>query len=142
MSNQISFDVVCFADGTIDHDGSRAAADKALQNYALAREGLDEAIGEAVNAVFDAHRGVRINMPALQSLALQQMEVSPENFKVMSEGVARYVRERADLHETKDKAGNVTQEAEPLRTREFYIGRGKGGGVCRWKDIPVEPAKK
>lgn len=137
MSTNLSFALVLATDGTIDTDASLSSAKKTLLTYVAERETESEQIGEAVHAVFDQYKGASINMPALQSMALTHLNVQPESFKVLGERVAQYVRDNADLPEVKDKAGNVTQAAEPARTRAFKISKGKNGGVRRWADHPV-----
>lgn len=105
-------------DGSIDVAASANAYAKALTEWAAENEIPAEQITEAVNAVLDLHPG-RIPMPALLSLAVQQMGATPETFKVLSDRVHAYVTGQT-------KAGLL------------FVIKGKGGGVSR--EAPV--AKK
>jgi len=113
--------------GEMDIDGTCEQFRSDLLNYQVERETEAATIGAAVNDVFDTHSGARINMPALQSLALQRLNVQPENFKALQTRVAEYVRENAS--------------PERSDGRLFKIGKGKGGGVSRWSDQPLSASE-
>ena len=108
-------------DGSIDLDGTERKFSGDLIRFQTERELEAEAVGFAVNAVFDQYPGVKLNMPAMTSMALQRLNVQPENFKSLTEKVQEYIR---------DRAGERDSGAP------FHIGKGKGGGVFRWADQP------
>lgn len=115
-------------DGELDIEGTVDRFRSDLLNYQVERETEAATIGAAVNGVFDEHPGARINMPALQSLALQKLNVQPENFKALQTRVAEYVRENAS--------------GERSDGRLFKIGKGVRGGVLRWAEEPLSDAEK
>jgi hypothetical protein len=121
----------------IDQDASLNAFRSALATFVVEREIQEDTIANAVHSLFDKYLGVNINMPALCSSVLQALNVQPENFKVMETRVQEYVRQNSDLSEKKDKEGNVVQIGEPVGTRAFHIAKGKGGGVTRTCDRPI-----
>jgi hypothetical protein len=105
--------------GSIDRDATCAKFARDLLAFQAKMETETEAVGAAVNAVFDQFPGARLNMPALVNYALQRLNVQPENFRILSEKVQNYVRDHAGASES----GAL-----------FHIGKGKGGGVFRWSD--------
>jgi len=111
-------------DGAIDQDASRKAFNEALVKYVAERETEQSTIATAVNAQFDKHPGVSINMPALASMTCAALNAQPANFSTLEERCLSYVRENAS---DKREDGKL-----------FRIGKGKGGGVRRWAEIPVE----
>ena len=111
------------ADGSIDLDATVTKFSGDLLRFQTERELEAEAVGVAVNAVFDQFPGAKLNMPAVTSMALQKLNVQPENFKTLTEKVQGYIR---------DRAGD--RESGAL----YHIGKGKGGGVVRWADVPVK----
>jgi hypothetical protein len=137
MNIILSSYIVRASSGSIDHDATCSKFADDLVKYEAERETELETIALAVNTVFDTHKGASINMPALTSLALRELNAQPSNFAALTERVQEYVRDNADRTEKKDKEGKVVQVAEAPRTRAFCIGKGKGGGVKRWCDQPV-----
>lgn len=121
-------------DGRTDKDASTAAFVSAMETHIASRELELETIADAVNAVFDRYLGTSINMPALCSFALQELNAQPENHKVLSERTAQYVRDNAQGD--KDKETGL----EPRPDSLFVIGKGKGGGVHRRADRPAKPS--
>lgn len=121
-------------DGRTDKDASTAAFVSAMESHIASRELELETIADAVNAVFDKYKGTSINMPALCNFALQELNAQPENYKVLQERTADYVRENAQGD--KDKETGL----EPRPNSLFVIGKGKGGGVHRRADRPAKPA--
>lgn len=111
-------------DGAIDQEASRQEFNKALAQYVTARETEQSTIADAVSSVFDRHPGTPINMPALASMVLASLNVQPENYSALEGLTLGYVRE------------NASEKREDGKL--FRIGKGKGGGVRRWSDIPVE----
>lgn len=112
---------VVLSNGSVDVAASTAKFQAQLASYITERETETSQIGEAVNAVFDAHKGKTLTMPTLQALATQQLNAQPENFKALSERVAAYVRE--------NNGGSLR------------ITKGKGGGVSRVADLPAPAAQ-
>jgi hypothetical protein len=101
-------------DGSVDIAASANAYAKALTEWAAENEIPADQIESAVNAVLDAHPGQRIPMPALLSLAAQELGATPETFKVLSDRVHAYVTGQKDanlLFVTKGKGGGVSREA-------------------------------
>ena len=84
-------------DGSIDLDGTERKFSGDLIRFQTERELEDEAVGAAVNAVFDQYPGAKLNMPAITSMALQKLNVQPENFKTLTEKVQGYIRERSGV---------------------------------------------
>ena len=92
-----------------------------LSRYCAAAETEHVVLAEKVNETFDKFKGAKLNMPALVSLTLQALSVTPENYKIMTEKVQDFVRANAG---ERGKA-------------PFNIAKGKGGGVSRWADMPL-----
>lgn len=130
MSN-LTITLVRHTDGSIDEAGSTRAFSAALAKHVAERETEVATIAAAVNGVFDRYLGASINMPALASMALQSLNVQPENFKALELRCLEYVRENAQGDKAED--GTV---ANPSST--FVIGKGKGGGVTRRCDRPAK----
>jgi len=103
-------------DGSVDVAASANAYAKALTEWAAENEIPAEEIADAVNAVLDLHAGKRIPMPALLSLAAQEMGATPETFAVLSDRIHAYVTGQA--------------KAELL-----FVTKGKGGGVGRERPV-------
>jgi predicted secreted protein len=114
--------VVRTPDGKTDELASLNKFRDALGKFTAERETEETTIAAAVTEVFDENKGVNINMPALQSLVLHKLNVSPATFKVMGDRVAEYVRAHSSA---KREEGGL-----------YKIGKGKGGGVSRWSDVP------
>jgi len=111
---------VRFTDGTIDIDATMEGLESQLQDLSETEATAGVRIGEAVNAVFDLHRGKVLTMPSLVNAALGHLSVTPETFAAESAAVAEYVRQR--------------------NGGEFKIAKGKGGGVSRVCDAPPPKA--
>jgi len=112
----VNFDVVRFADGSVDLDSTMEQIRLSVAGIIEQMESESEGIGKAVNGIFDKYRGQTIAMPALQALVLQQMNASPETFKSLSEKVGEYLR---------NNSGEFAL---------FTIARGRSGGVSRNAD--------
>jgi hypothetical protein len=104
------------ADGTVDIEKTLDGVLAQLIALSEAEATLAEAISEAVHGVFDAHLGKVLPMPAVTSLAVQAMGVSPEHFATTTEAVATWIR----------------------NCGQFRVAKGKGGGVARLRDLPAE----
>jgi hypothetical protein len=104
-------------DGSVDVVASAEAYALALTTWCATNEIPAEEIATAVNAVLDRNPG-RIAMPALQSLATQELGATPSTFKVLADRVHSYVTGQA-------KAGLL------------FVIKGKNGGVSR-----TAPVKK
>jgi hypothetical protein len=105
-------------DGSVDLAATANAHAVALNEWCAQNEIPAERIAGAVNTVLDRYTGKRIPMPALLSMASQEMGSTPETFKVLSDRVHAYVTGQ--------------QEAKLL-----FVTKGVGGGVSR-----EAPAKK
>lgn len=105
-------------DGSVDVAASANAYAKELTEWCAKNEIPAEQIAGAVNTVLDRHAGKNIPMPALLSMASQELGSTPDTFKVLSDRVHAYVTGQAS--------------AELL-----FVTKGKGGGVSRER-----PAKK
>lgn len=121
-------------DGRTDEEASTALFTSLMKSHIASRELELETIADAVGAVFEKYKGTSINMPALCNFALQELNAQPENYKVLQERTAQYVRDNAQGD--KDK---VTGK-EPRPDSLFVIGKGVGGGVHRRADRPAKPA--
>ena len=126
--------------GNIDQDLSRSAFDMLLAQHIAARETEYETIGAAVDSVFDQYVGASINMSALVSFALTKLNAQPENYAVLSERVAQYVRDNSQGKLLSEKGAEVKVWERPDST--FVIGKGKGGGVYRRIDHVEKPSAK
>ena len=134
--SQITISLVTEA-GKVNQDKSEAAFRGALLKYIAERETEGTLIEEAVSALFDQYKGAAINMPAVASMTAQRLGAQPENFKVLSDRVAEYVR--ANSQETgSEKEGNLVQHPESM----FIIAKGKGGGVSRRADRVTKTDEK
>jgi len=122
MNKTLSFDLV-FSNGTIDRKASLAAAEAALDTHIAEYATEQETIRDAVNAVFDLYKGAFITMPTIGGMALRQLNAQPGNYKSLEKRVLDYIRANSG-----PRNSNAT----------FGITKGKGGGVCRWSDVPVE----
>lgn len=105
-------------DGSVDVAASANAYAKALTEWCAENEIPAEEIADAVNTVLDTHAGKRIPMPALLSLAAQEMGATAETFAVLSERIHAYVKGQTEA-------------------KLLFVVKGKGGGVSR-----EAPAKK
>lgn len=111
------------SEGQIDLEGTCEAFASDLIKFQAERETETSVVAEAVNAVFSAHPGARMNMPYVTSEALRLLNVQPETHKLLTERVQVFIR---------DNSG-----AERSSGKLFHIGKGKGGGVSRWSDVPL-----
>lgn len=76
---------------------------------------------DAAHGAFDKSPGVAIPMPALLSQITTAMNATPENYNSLTERARKYIQNSS----VGDKS-------------VFTIAKGKGGGVRRRSDIPVE----
>jgi hypothetical protein len=104
------------SDGSVDVAASANAYAKALTEWCASNEIPAEQIAEAVNAVLDRHTDKNVPVPALVSLAAQEMGATPETFKVLSDRIHAYVTGQS--------------KAELL-----FVIKGKGGGVSRERPV-------
>lgn len=149
-----SSDLVRLSDGSVDLDASLAKFEGTLSNHIASVELETVEIANAVSAAFDKFPGARLGMTYVINQALQILNVQPENHKTLEGRVHVYIQENADqdaVYATDPKTGKVigkgdervmVTEPEADRTRMFGIGKGKGGGVVRWSDVPEKPAAK
>ncbi len=99
-------------DGAVDIAASANAYAKALTEWVAQNEIPADQIQGAVDTVLGRHAGKNIPMPALLSLACQELGADAESFKVLSDRVHAYVTGQT-------KAGLL------------FVTKGKGGGVSR-----------
>jgi hypothetical protein len=125
MQITLSTYAVRSTDGSIDTQATLDKFASDLDQFARVQAADQERVAEAVHAVFDSHKGTRINMPYLVSQALPLLQVTPATHKALSERVLAYVRENAD-----GKGANL-----------FSIEKGKGGGCARIADLPPAESK-
>jgi len=111
--------------GQIDSEATLRKFEADLATYIVEQSADLEAVSDAVSAVFDSHKGTRINMPFLVSQALPLLNVTPATHKSLTERVQGYVRANAD-----GKGADL-----------FSIEKGKGGGVARKADMPAPAAE-
>ena len=107
--------------GCVDVEGTIATFRNDLYTWLQEVEYETALIAGAVKEVFDNHKGVRINMPALVSMTLNILGATPSNYADLSEKVGAYVRTAKEV---------------------FLVSKGKGGGVCRIADMSAEDLKK
>jgi hypothetical protein len=112
--------VVRSEDGSVNLDATVGKFADDLQEYLNGVEADSKLCSAAVNAVFDQHIGVSINMPALQSLGLAWINanvgtLSPSEYVPLGEKIADHVRNHKDL---------------------YLVAKGVKGGVRRICDIP------
>lgn len=124
-------------DGSVDETLSHAAFATALTKHIAERETETSTIATAVGEVFDQYLGTSINMPALCNFACAKLNAQPENYKVLSERVAAYVRDNAQGKDTSEKDAKESIWERP--DSMFVIGKGKGGGVYRRIDHVEKP---
>lgn len=106
-------------DGAVDVDASAKAYAAALTEWCAKNEIPSDRIETAVNTVLDQYAGKRIPMPALLSAAVQELDGSPETFKVLSARVHSYVKGQANaglLFIVKGKGGGVSREAPATKS--------------------------
>lgn len=147
-------DLSRLSDGSVDTEATLAKFEGALSKHIAEVELETVEIANAVSAVFDKFPGARLGMTYVINQALQGLNVQPENNKSLTDRVHAYIQENADqdpVYATDPKTGKVIGKgeervmvtpAEEDRTRMFSIGKGKGGGVVRWSDVPEKPAAK
>lgn len=85
-----------------------------------------ETVLNAVNAVFDANKGVRFNMAALTSYVLGQLGVLSDPTRM------------AEIPLVTERVQTVIK----LNQGVFTSKKGKNGGTFRIADVPVENASK
>ena len=107
--------------GCVDIEGTVATFRGELYSWLQEVEYQTALIADAVSKVFDSHKGVCINMPALVSMTLNILGATPTNYADLSEKVGAYVRTSKAL---------------------FAVSKGKGGGVRRIADMSAEDQKK
>jgi hypothetical protein len=106
-------------DGSVDLAASANAYTRALAQWCAENEIPAEQITEAVNSVLDRHAGKNIPMPALLSLASQELGADALSFKVISDRVHAYVTGQTEaglLFVTKGKGGGVSRERPIKKT--------------------------
>ncbi len=131
MSNTVTITLVETAAG-VDRASSSKAFESAVDKFIAERETQESTIAGAVGAYFDSHKNEPIKMPALVHGALQHLNVQPSNYGSLEKLVKAYVRSNSQSVKLPD--GKVEERPQSL----FVIAKGKGGGVTRRSDLPVE----
>jgi len=113
--------VVVRKGGLVDTRASLAAFKTEL-DYLTQQEKSEAVIFEdAAHAVFDSQPGTSIPMPALIAHIVNAMAATPDNWSELAGRARNY------LHTNAEGDRSV-----------FIITKGKGGGVRRRSDIPIE----
>jgi hypothetical protein len=108
------------SDGNPNRDEAIARFTSQLDSYiANSRDTMDR-ISNAVHSVFDANRGVRLQMEALLHLSLAQMQATPAELTSLKEQAHTFIKASTDV---------------------FKVAKGKGGGVVRLSDVPDTSVK-
>jgi hypothetical protein len=104
------------SDGSVNVSQSTAAYTKALTDWVASNQTPVADLERAVDSVFDAHSS-RIPMPALISLAVQNLSSDPTQFQALSGRVRTYVKsqcgEGGRLQVVKGTHGGVERLARP-----------------------------
>ena len=98
------------ADGSVDVAASANEYARVLTAWKAENEIPAEEIATAVNTVLARHAGKNVPMPALLSLASQELGAELDNFSVITDRIHNYVTGQT-------KAGLL------------FVTKGKGGGV-------------
>lgn len=128
MSSKMQVKLVHKADGSVDIPASVAKFEMDLEVFIAQNAADEEMVAACVNAVFDQYKGASIQVPAVCTFALREMNANPANFKVLQERISDYL----DTHNQGDTKDGVQEFPNSL----FVIGRGRGGGVKRRCDQP------
>jgi hypothetical protein len=111
---------IVYVNGLVDLEATLKSCADAIVAHNDCRRGDQEAVATAVHAVFDANKGAFINFKALQSFAVERLEVkSLEAWNVLTARVVEYVNENPEIFEVR-----------------------KGRGVCRIADLSEKDQKK
>ncbi len=124
--------------GNISLERSLEAAEAALVKYIAETETQESVLADAVNAVFDQFPGKPMAMPTLVSLAVAHLNGQPENFKVLSEKVAQYVRDHSQGKNLAEKGKTPVWENPGSL---FIVAKGYGGGVSRRETTVARPTE-
>lgn len=119
MQINIANFIVRNSDGSLDLQGT---LDALAPEVIAAVEKTDNQfadIANAVHAVFDQFKGIRLSTDSLVSFAMRNMEVSIETVSDTAGRIKDYVK------------ANTGERGVSL----FSTKRGKGGGIQRWSDV-------
>jgi hypothetical protein len=111
--NELTIELVN-KNGKIDHDASLAVFETEYASYIAQHETEVATLSAAVDSILDAHPGKSIAMPVLASMALNSINVQPENFSALEELTLQYMRDNSKGEDSL-----------------FVITKGKGGGLKR-----------
>ena len=112
-NNNISSFIVRFTDGSINHEETLSQFVGELHAYEAEVEIETKGIALAVNALFDQHRGARLNAPFLVGETLRRLNVQPETYTSLTLKVQEFLRS----------------------SPSFDVSKGKGGGWARTADL-------
>jgi hypothetical protein len=123
--------VVRFIDGSIDHDATVDKFSGDLLRFEAERETEMAVISQAVHALFDQFKGVRMNTPYVTGEVLRRLNVQPENYKTLHDKVVDFIRSSSQGKTLDDGSVECPNSV-------FVIGKGKGGGIARRADLPTK----
>lgn len=112
------------AAGTVDRAATLAKFETDLDREIASRENDHERIGEAMQIVFAKFKGAKVNLPALSSYILQELQVAPTAWGEMDKRVKDYVR-------------SVSKGDDAL----VSMAKGRDGGCRLIADLPAEETK-
>jgi hypothetical protein len=112
------------SEGKIDTEATMDLCRAELTKLSAEHEANDWNIFVTVEAIFDAHPGVRMNMDFIINEALRRINVQPDNYKVWQNRVHKFLQANCQG----DKKEDGTHERP---TSKYVMVRGKGGGVSR-----------
>lgn len=106
-----------FADnGSIDHEQTLDRVKRAFVTYESVMNISNEQISEAVNKVFDIHKGATIT--GVMTFIKRHLDITPDNCTFVEKQVVKFMKE------------NIGEVGEA----PFGSARGKNGGTWRWSD--------
>jgi hypothetical protein len=121
MATEINMSAYAVRDaaGAVDSDATVAKFSADLDTYIAERETENEVIAAAVDSVFDAHKGTRLNVPFVVREALTALNVSamPSALGMLTKRTHAYL--------TANSKGD---------NRLFEIVKGPTGGIARLSD--------
>jgi hypothetical protein len=112
--------------GAVDQEASEQQFRSDLSKYITESETQQSTIADTISAIFDAHKGEKVAMPVLASMACQKLNAQPSNWKALETLALEYIRANKDGDDSL-----------------FVVVKGAGGGCGRRADLPVPaPAAK
>ena len=122
--NTITVELVTVG-GKVDVEASTSAFDAALSAFVAQHETESATLGAAVQSILSANPGKAIATPVLVSLALNSINVRPENFASLDMLTRQYIKDNS--------AGDDSL---------LCVAKGKGGGISLRSDTAARKAAK